>query len=126
MATRKQLDDQSASFNPYGMSHEKFTVSQTMPSQGSAPLSMDVFGKDGHWGVEKTAQRIVDFVVTGSGDDLERLKLGREGVMRGLKEAEKAWGGTLPGISYDTIDKVLATIDEKINDLGGNIVNIAV
>ena len=120
MATRKNLDDQSA-FVLNTRPQEPHA-----PSQGQGFFIKDRSGEDDYWGVEKTAQRIVDFVFKGAGDDLEKLKAGREGVVRGLKEAEKAWGGTLPGISYDTIDKTLSTIDEKINDLGGNLVNIAV
>lgn len=121
MATRKTLDDQSASVALNTMPRE-----HPAPSQGNGFFTNDMFGEKDYWGVEKTAKRIVDFVLAGAGDDLEKFKAGREGVVRGLKEAEKAWGGTLPGISYDTIDKTLTTIDEKINDLGGNLVNIAV
>jgi len=35
---------------------------------------------------------------------------------------EKAWGGNFPDISSQTIEKALKSIDDKISELGGNIV----
>ncbi|MBF0229227.1 MAG: hydrogenase-4 component G [Desulfamplus sp.] len=99
-------------------------------SSGSSILSPkvntkdDLFGEDGYWGVKKTSGRISDFVIAGAGDDIEKLKAGREGVLRGLKDAEKVWGGTMPDIAYQTIDTSLKAIDEKIKELGGNVVDI--
>jgi len=59
-----------------------------------------------------------------TGDDLERLKAGREGVLRGFKEAEKSWNGSLPDISHETLAKSLEAIDEKIRELGGSVVDL--
>ncbi len=84
----------------------------------------DLFGEDGYWGVNKTAGRISEFVISGAGDDIEKLKAGREGIQRGLKDAEKVWGGKMPDIAYQTIEKSLEAIDEKIKKLGGNVVDI--
>jgi hypothetical protein len=86
--------------------------------------SDDLFGEDGYWGVNKTAGRISDFVMSGAGDDIEKLKAGREGIQRGLRDAEKTWGGKMPDIAYQTIDTSLKAIDEKIKKLGGNVVDI--
>lgn len=83
-----------------------------------------IFDKNHYWGVEKTSQRIGDFVLQGAGDDLERLKAGREGVLRGFKEAEKSWNGSLPDISHETLAKSLEAIDEKIRELGGSVVDL--
>jgi len=80
--------------------------------------------KDGYYGVEKTSQRIADFVLNGAGDDMDRLKQGREGILRGLEAAEKAWKGKLPAISYETIERAVKSIDDKITELGGNILEI--
>jgi len=79
--------------------------------------------EDGFFGVTQTSNRLADFVLSGGGDDLEKLKAGREGIIRGFNEAEKIWGGKLPDISYETLDKALAKIDEKITALGGNILD---
>ncbi len=85
--------------------------------------AMALVSEDGFFGVSKTSERLAHFVLTGGGDDIERLKAGREGIERGFKEAEKLWGGKLPDISYQTLDKALATIDEKITSLGGTLLD---
>lgn len=82
-----------------------------------------LIGEDGFFGVAKTAGRIADFVLSGAGDNLEKLRAGREGVLRGFKEAEKIWGGTLPDISYETIGKALEAIDLRIEELGGSVIS---
>ncbi|CCK79989.1 hypothetical protein [Desulfobacula toluolica] len=92
-------------------------------NQISDPQSL--FGENDYWGVKKTSERISDFVLQGAGDDLERLKSGREGVLRGFQEAEKAWGGKLPDISYGTMEKSLEAIDEKIRELGGSVIDLS-
>jgi hypothetical protein len=79
--------------------------------------------EDGYFGVKQTSERLADFVLMGGGDDLERLKAGREGIIRGFKEAEEIWGEKLPDISYETLDKALAKIDEKISALGGSVLD---
>lgn len=80
--------------------------------------------KDGYYGIEKTSQRIADFVLNGAGDDMDRLKQGRKGILLGFEAAEKAWKGKLPDISYETIEKAVKSIDDKITELGGNILEI--
>ncbi|AFV97895.1 MULTISPECIES: hypothetical protein [unclassified Sulfuricurvum] len=83
----------------------------------------ELVSEEGYFGVTKTSERLADFVLSGGGDDLERLKAGREGVIRGFNEAEEMWGGKLPEISYETLEKTLAKIDEKITALGGNVLD---
>ncbi len=80
-------------------------------------------GDNGYFGISQTSSRLSDFVLSGGGDDLEKLKAGREGIITGFKEAEKMWGDKLPAISYETLDKALAKIDEKITSLGGNVLD---
>ena len=82
--------------------------------------------EEGFFGVTQTSERLADFVLSGGGDDLERLKAGREGIIRGFKEAEEIWGEKLPDISYETLDKALAKIDERITAYGGPILNTTV
>ncbi|MBF0303599.1 MAG: hydrogenase-4 component G [Desulfamplus sp.] len=102
------------------------TQSSDFSAASAKPSSKpdDLFGEDGYWGVNKTAGRISDFVMSGAGDDIEKLKAGREGIQRGLRDAEKVWGGKMPDIAYQTIEKSLEAIDEKIKKLGGNVVDI--
>jgi hypothetical protein len=79
--------------------------------------------EDGFFGVDKTAQRSIDFVFSFAGDDVELLKEGRKGMVEGFKQAEKLWGEKLPDIAYETQEKILETIDKKIEELGGNVVD---
>ena len=90
------------------------------PNEASALLE-----DGGFFSVENTAGRAIDFVLTGAGDDLEKLKAGREGIVKGFGDAEKMWGGRLPDIAYETQKLTLEKIDEKIQSLGGNVLNIA-
>lgn len=84
----------------------------------------ELVSEDGYFGVDQTAQRLADFVITGGGEDLQRLQAGREGIIRGFKEAEGIWGSKLPEISYNTLEKALTMIDSRIQELGGNIVDV--
>lgn len=63
-------------------------------------------------------------MLNGAGDDLERLNQGRKGILAGFKDAEKAWGGKLPDISYATIEAAVKSIDAKISELEGNLVDV--
>ena len=82
----------------------------------------DLVAEDGYFGVDKTAQRLADFVIKGSGDDLQRLQAGRKGIVKGFNEAEEIWGGKMPEISYQTLNKALDMIDTQIQELGGGTV----
>ena len=79
---------------------------------------------DGFFSIKNTSNRIADFVIEQSGDDILRLKSGREGIMIGFEEAEAIWGNNLPDISYDTLNAVLEKIDEKIREMGGSIMDV--
>lgn len=93
-------------------------ITDMTPDEAKALVS-----EDGYFGVSQTSARLSDFVLNGGGDDIEKLRAGREGIIRGFTEAEKLWGGKLPDISYETLDKALAKIDEKITSLGGNVLD---
>ena len=57
----------------------------------------------------------------------ERLTdINLDGVLKGFKEAEEFWGGRLPDISYETIERALSEIDQRIEALGGQIVSYRV
>lgn len=79
--------------------------------------------KDGIFGIEKTSQRIADFVISGAGGDESKLRAGREGMLQGFKDAEAMWGGKLPDISQETMKKALEMVDKEMNKLGFSILN---
>lgn len=84
----------------------------------------DLVSDKGFFGMENTAKRVADFVIQGAGNDLEKLKAGKEGVIDGFNQAQKLWGGNLPEISQKTQEMLLKMIDERINELGGNVMSM--
>lgn len=83
--------------------------------------AQELISEDGFFGVKNTSNRIADFVLSAAGNDIEKLKEGRDGILKGYEMAEKAWGGELPDISKETVQKALEKIDKKLADLGANI-----
>jgi hypothetical protein len=92
-----------------------------------AELSKDEAAKlvreDGIFGIKQTSQRIADFVINGAGGDESKLRAGREGMLQGFKQAEEMWGGKLPEISQQTMQKATQMVDMAMNDLGFSILN---
>ena len=85
--------------------------------------AQDLISDDGFFGIPKTSDRIADFVLAGAGDDIEKLKAGREGILQGYKQAEKAWGSELPEISQKTLEKALEKVDKKLASLGVSVLD---
>jgi hypothetical protein len=75
--------------------------------------------EDGYWGVEQTANRILDFAKALSGGDPSKIELLKNAVLKGFDAAEKIWGGKLPSISYETKQKVLEGFDAWANEGAG-------
>ena len=86
--------------------------------------AMELVSEDGYFGVEQTSTRLAEFVLSGAGDDIDKLKEGREGIIRGFNEAEQIWGDKLFDINYETLDKALSMIDERISKLGGSVLDV--
>ena len=91
----------------------------------SSDEASELVSENGFFGIANTADRIAGFVLNGAGDDVEKLKAGREGVAKGFDDAKKIWSGELPEISQKTIEKTLETLDKKIAELGGNVLNVS-
>jgi len=77
----------------------------------------ELISEEGFFGVEQTSQRVADFVFSFSGEDLEILEKGREGIVQGFEEAKQMWGDELPQISHDTQAKTLELIDARIQEI---------
>ncbi len=75
------------------------------------------------FGVTKTAQRIADFVINGAAGDEDRFRAGREGMIRGFKEAEEIWGEELPDISQKTMAMAIELVDKAMYDAGFSILD---
>ncbi len=83
----------------------------------------ELVSEDGFFGVDKTSQRVAEFVINGAGGDESKLRAGREGMIRGFKEAEAMWGGELPEISQKTMQKAIEMVDKTMQDLGFSIID---
>ena len=113
--SQEVLDFLSGKENEGGMSlinigYEGKPITDLTPDEASELLS-----DEGFFGITQTSDRVANFVFSFSGDDVELLQKGREGVVQGFEEALKMFGGELPEISYKTQERTLALIDEKIN-----------
>lgn len=68
--------------------------------------------EDGHWGVKKTSERIIEFAKTVSGGDIAKYDKLVESIKAGFEAAKEAFGGELPEISQQTYDAVMKGLDE--------------
>ena len=83
----------------------------------------ELVSEDGFFGITQTSERIANFVINGSGGDEDRMRAGREGMIQGFKEAEKMWGGELPEISQQTMQKAIEMVDKAMYDLGFSVLD---
>lgn len=67
--------------------------------------------EDGYWGVEQTSERLFSFAKALTGGDPSKADAMIKAVKKGYEEAEKAWGGVLPQISRDTLDRTISKIE---------------
>lgn len=89
----------------------EFTVSADVKAQAEADIA-----EDGYWGVEQTADRILDFAKALAGNDPDKAEEMLEAFKEGFKQATKAWGDELPKISQKTYDAVLEKFDVWKNE----------
>lgn len=86
------------------------SIDSILKSYGVDPIESD--GSEDFWGAEKTANRILDFAKNLAKNDPESFKKVKDAFEKGFSESEKIWGGKLPSVSYETLDKVRAGFDE--------------
>ena len=91
-----------------------------MISTGSGQIDMtqmtveeaqELISEDGYFGVEKTSDRIVEFAINAFGNDPAKLEEMKQAIDKGFKDAEEAFGGTLPEISQQTYDAIMQKLD---------------
>jgi hypothetical protein len=71
----------------------------------------EAISENGYWGVNKTAERLLDFAKTISGGDPSKIETLKAAFKEGFEQAKEAFGGTLPEISQMTYDKVMEGFD---------------
>ena len=77
--------------------------------------AQEAISEHGEWGVQAVSDRLVAFAKAISGNDKAKLAEVKGAIERGFKEAEKAFGGQLPEISYKTYDETMRKLDEWAN-----------
>lgn len=83
-----------------------------------------VVSDEGFYGAPKTGERMAQFVIQGAGSNETLLRAGREGILKGFEEAEKAWGEKLPDIAYKTLERALKLVDDHLAGLGFSLLNV--
>ncbi len=104
--------EDSNGFSLKDIGYEGKAITELSPEEAEELLDVE-----GFFGIEQTSNRVANFVFSFAGDDVELLKEGREGIIRGFEEAQKLFGNQLPEISFKTQEKTLELIDSKINAL---------
>lgn len=100
------VEEQGLEWNKVVSGEQKLTV-----DPATREAAQKAIGPDGEFGVAKTAGRILDFAKAVIGGDPKKLATIRAAVEKGFGEAEQAFGGKLPDISYETMNAVRAEFD---------------
>jgi anti-sigma28 factor (negative regulator of flagellin synthesis) len=73
--------------------------------------AQEAISENGYWGVNKTAERILEFAKSLSGGSTDAIDGLVEAFKAGFGAAKEAFGGELPDISSQTYDKVMEGFD---------------
>lgn len=108
---KKLLEKQGMTFNDLKFDGEDLEIDEE--TRIEAQKSID---EGGEFSVESVSDRMIDFAKAISGGDKSKIALLKEAVEKGFKEAEKAFGGKLPEISYKTLERTMEKFDEWENE----------
>lgn len=70
----------------------------------------------GELSIENVSDRLVNFAKAIAGGDKSKISLMRDSIKQGFEEAEKAFGGKLPDISYQTLERAMEKLDAWENE----------
>ena len=115
-AVAKLIGGQAA--NASGKSGGPLNIESILRSYGVEPIKSD--GSDDFWGAEKTANRILDFAKSLAGNNKEAFEKVKGAFKSAFGDCEKIWGGKLPDVCYDTLDRVNAGFDEWEKEINGS------
>ncbi|WP_159876158.1 MULTISPECIES: hypothetical protein [Aquitalea] len=101
------VQQQGLQWNKVVSGEQQLTVDPQTKAAATQALS-----EDGEMGIKNTARRILDFARLGIGNDPSKLDSIRAAVQQGFDEAKKVFGGSLPEISNQTRDAIMATLDD--------------
>ena len=101
------VQQQGLQWNKVVSGEQQLTVDPQTKAAATQALS-----EDGEMGIKNTARRILDFARLGIGSDPSKIATIRAAVQQGFDEAKQAFGGSLPQISNQTRDAIMATLDD--------------
>lgn len=99
-----------------GVTNLKDAIAELDVDEGTRAEAAKLVGEDGPWGVKQVSENILNFAKAAAGGDPEKLDKMKAAFLKGFEQAEKAWGGKLPEISYKTKQAVLDGFDAAQND----------
>ena len=82
----------------------------------TAAAAKEATSENGFWGVKQTSERFIKYAKALTGGDPAKAQAMKEAFQKGYKEAEKAWGGSLPELSQQTYDATMKLFDDWANE----------
>lgn len=108
---KRLLEKQGMTFNDLKIDGEDIKIDDE--TRAEAQKAID---EGGEYSIENVSNRMIDFAKAISGGDKSKISLLKDAVEKGFKEAEKAFGGKLPEISYKTLERTMEKFDEWENE----------
>lgn len=108
---KKLLEKQGMTFNDLKIGGEDIEIDDE--TRAEAQKAID---EGGPYSVESVSDRMVDFAKAITGGDKSKISLMRDSIKEGFEQAEKAWGGKLPDISYQTLERAMEKLDAWENE----------
>ena len=82
----------------------------------TAAAAKEATSENGYWGVKQTSERFIKYAKALTGGAPAKAQAMKEAFQKGYKEAEKAWGGSLPELSQQTYDATMKLFDDWANE----------
>ncbi len=103
---RPLLEQQGLAIDKVVSGEQKLTADPATIEKAKADIA-----PDGEFGVQKTAERILNFAKFGIGNDPAKIETFRAAIQKGFDEAQAMLGGKLPEISQQTHKAIMDELD---------------
>ena len=107
---RKLLEKQGMTFKDLDIDGEDIEIDEETRLEAQKAIN-----EGGELSIESVSDRLVDFAKAITGGNKEKIGLMRDAINKGFEEAEKAFGGKLPEISYKTLERAMEKLDDWAN-----------
>ncbi|MCE5236521.1 MAG: hypothetical protein ABFC62_09390 [Clostridiaceae bacterium] len=101
-----------ANGNFEGIQNLKDAIASLEVDDATRAEAASLVAEDGAWGVKQVSENLLNFAKAAAGGDAAQLEKMKNAFLKGFEQAEKAWGGKLPEISYKTKEAVLKGFEE--------------